>query len=164
MRHILARLRRPEPLPRGRLAAALVEYCDHWSELYPDIVLEQDISAESVALDEDFCLAVLRVLQESLTNVARHANASHVAVRASCSDTHLSLSICDDGQGFAAQAGADRYGLTGMRERVEALNGHLGLERGTDGGALVTALLPLPRAAALPPRSPAPHQNHGDER
>ncbi|MCB1915845.1 MAG: HAMP domain-containing protein [Rhodocyclaceae bacterium] len=163
VRHILARLRRPEPLPRGRLAAALVDYCDHWSGLYPDIVLEQDIDAEPVALDEAFSLAVLRVLQESLTNVARHANASRVEVHASCSDTHLRLSISDDGQGFAGPAGAERYGLTGMRERVEALDGRLGLERSPRGGALVTALLPLPKAPAIAQRSPSPQPNEGDE-
>ena len=163
VRHILARLRRPEPLPRGRLASALVEYCDHWSGLYPDIVLEQAIRAEPVSLDEDFCLAVLRVLQESLTNVARHAKATRVKVQASCSDTHLDLSVSDDGEGFAGHAGHDRYGLTGMRERVEALGGHLDLERSIDGGAQVSVLLPLPNRAAVDARSPASQPNDGDE-
>ncbi len=164
VRHILARLRRPEPLPRGRLAAALVEYCDHWTGLYPDIVLEQRISAEPVALPEEFCLAVLRILQESLTNVARHANATRVEVSAQCDDDELTLTISDDGQGFGAEAAANRFGLTGMRERVQALRGRLGLEASPDGGAMVTALLPLPRhrAEPVPPVRAISHQDNGD--
>ncbi|MCB1956548.1 MAG: HAMP domain-containing protein [Rhodocyclaceae bacterium] len=164
VRHILARLRRPEPLPRGRLAAALVEYCDHWASLYPDIVIEQSIGTEPVALPEDYCLAVLRILQESLTNVARHANATRVEVAAACDDAQLILRICDDGEGFSSQAAANRFGLTGMRERVQALGGKLGLEASPHGGAMVTALLPLPQAPAMPmpARKAIPHQDNGD--
>jgi len=165
VRHILARLRRPEPLPRGRLAAALVEYCDHWSGLYPEFALEQHIVTEPKSLPEDFCLSVLRILQESLTNVARHSNAARVRVCARCNDSELTLTISDDGRGFGPETAGNRFGLTGMRERVQALGGRLGLEESPDGGAMVTALLPLPKRGSEDGQAErnASHHDQGDK-
>ena len=140
---ILQRLRRPEPVAAGRLAAALRQYCSHWAGLYPNIELHQQIEDEPHALREDFCLTVLRLLQESLTNVARHAGASRVDVTVRCHADALTLDVGDDGCGFAPAHASDRHGLVGMRERVSSCAGSLELRRNALGGAQVTARLPL---------------------
>lgn len=154
VRTILQRLRRPEALPAGRLAGALGQYCDHWAGLYPDIRLRRSIAPEPHPLREDFCLAVLRILQESLTNVVRHAGARQVDVTVRCESGRLRLAIGDDGRGFDEPADVGRYGLVGMRERVAACGGTLELATRAQGGAEVVAVLPLPAAPELPP-SPA---------
>lgn len=143
VRAILKRLRRPGRLARGQLAAALEEYCEHWSGLYPAIALRRHIAAEPGPLSEDFCLTAMRVLQESLTNVARHSGASMVRVDAEWCDDGLILCIQDDGRGFHRADDDNRFGLTGMRERLQAGGGQLTLSAAPTGGAMVTATLPL---------------------
>ncbi|OJB14921.1 histidine kinase [Burkholderia ubonensis] len=67
-------------------------------------------------------LAIFRVAQEALSNVAKHARATSVDVRIDADGTHLSLSVADDGIGFA-RAHRHGYGLAGMRARCEAFGG-----------------------------------------
>ncbi len=84
-------------------------------------------------LPAEAALAVFRVAQEALANVARHARASHAEVRIDCSTRHLTLTVSDDGIGLARnptgarQPGSHRnqYGLAGMRERCTAFGGTL---------------------------------------
>jgi signal transduction histidine kinase len=84
--------------------------------------------------------ALFRVLQESLTNVHRHANAKHVAVEVQCTDYDVILFVRDDGNGIrwealekfkAGEAGG--IGLAGMRERLSELGGALDVESGPTG-------------------------------
>jgi signal transduction histidine kinase len=89
-----------------------------------------------------------RVVQEALTNVTRHARATHVEVDVEVDVDDLRVSIADDGRGFSPQevdAGRSR-GLVGMRERVELLGGRLELSTRKGGGARVAATLPIRRA------------------
>ena len=89
-----------------------------------------------------------RIVQEALTNVAKHANATEVEVRLEETDGQLEVAVRDDGSGFEPSAPRAGFGLTGMRERVEMLGGTLALESSPAGlGTLVEASLPLhPRA------------------
>lgn len=87
--------------------------------------------------------AAYRVVQESLTNVIRHANATRVAVSLGITDGHLHVDIDDDGTG-PATAGHGGHGVTGMQERCEVLGGHLTVGPRPDGGFRVQAWLPLP--------------------
>ena len=68
---------------------------------------------------------VYRVLQESLTNAARHARADAVSVEVFELDGQLHLNVTDDGQGFVATDPTEGFGLTGMRERVALVGGEL---------------------------------------
>ena len=93
-------------------------------------------------------LALFRVLQESLTNVHRHANAQKVDVRVTCSDGEVSVEVLDDGKGIPPRVlqqfqagGAAGIGLAGMRERLMELGGTLEVESGTRGSK-VRATLP----------------------
>ena len=139
-------------LHRLRSAAAgtgldqvLRDYCTLWSGLHPDIELDCRIDVPVWPADETTSLAVLRLLQESLTNVARHARASRAEVAFHCEDDMLELRVRDNGQGLAEHGMPGRFGITGMRERVAALNGTLSIETPTDGGVCVSARLPRRR-------------------
>lgn len=89
--------------------------------------------------------AVYRVVQEALTNVARHARAAHASVVLTASDERLHLIVEDDGDGFvpAESAVTTSVGLLGMRERVELLGGSLRLESTPGRGTIISARLPL---------------------
>jgi signal transduction histidine kinase len=91
------------------------------------------------ALPKELALACFRVIQESLTNVARHAKAGRVEVRLSSPGDRLHLEISDDGIGFDIAKTDHSTGLTGMRERALALGGELVIRSTPGQGTLVTA-------------------------
>jgi signal transduction histidine kinase len=89
--------------------------------------------------------AVYRITREALTNIVRHARASNASVQVDHRDGRVELAIRDDGAGGGARGGPDSgtgHGITGMRERAEALGGSLSAGPSSDGGFLVTASLP----------------------
>jgi signal transduction histidine kinase len=90
---------------------------------------------------------VYRIVQESLTNIARHADAGTASVRIDCRPDALALRIDDDGKATPAVAPTPGVGLQGMRERVTALGGRLRAEPRGEGGFTVQAELPLDRAS-----------------
>jgi signal transduction histidine kinase len=85
-----------------------------------------------------------RVGQEALTNVAKHARASQVTLSLCLDGAGVTLEVTDDGVGLGAAQRTEsaRYGVQGMRERVEALGGMLTLGPRPGGGTLVRAWLP----------------------
>jgi len=124
--------------------------------------------ADLDALDEAGTLTLYRALQEGLTNIARHAQASQAEVllerHADAGGAHLRLSVADNGIGLAGAAhGGNRddrrddcdpappgLGLVGMRERVHALGGQLVLQPRAGGGTQLQVRLPLPSPGAAP--------------
>lgn len=89
--------------------------------------------------------AVYRIIQEALTNVARHAQAKHVTIDMLSDDRRIKIAITDDGIGFdiAAAATADRLGLLGMRERAELLGGRFVIQSTPGSGTRIAVELPL---------------------
>ncbi len=92
---------------------------------------------------EDVALASYRIIQESLTNVARHAKASEVKIRLYREPGKLRLEVADNGSGFNPKEKEHTTGLTGMRERALALGGELTIESNYGQGTRVVAELPL---------------------
>jgi signal transduction histidine kinase len=88
-------------------------------------------------------LTAYRIVQESLTNVLRHAGAATAAVRVARTGDDLTVEVSDTGRGGAPAPGG--HGLAGMRERVTALGGSLRAGPRPGGGFAVTATLPIPR-------------------
>ncbi|MEU4329973.1 sensor histidine kinase [Nonomuraea dietziae] len=86
---------------------------------------------------------VYRIVQESLTNVARHAAAASASVRIDCRPDGLAIRIDDDGRATPDAAPVPGVGLLGMRERVTALGGRLRAEPRGEGGFTVQAELPV---------------------
>lgn len=86
---------------------------------------------------------VYRIVQESLTNIARHAGAGTASVRIDCRPDALKIRIDDDGKAAPGSAPVPGVGLLGMRERVTALGGRLRAEPRGEGGFTVQAELPV---------------------
>jgi two-component system sensor histidine kinase UhpB len=107
-------------------------------------------------LPPDLAIACFRVVQEALTNVVRHAAASHVWIELSQSDSVLELVVRDDGVGFDAAAVQEQpgrrgqLGLLGMRERVQILGGRLDVESQPGRGVRIRASFPLSEAPEEP--------------
>jgi two-component system, NarL family, sensor kinase len=89
-------------------------------------------------------VALYRICQEALTNVARHAGASRVTVRLVATPDQVRLVVQDDGRGFdASHVRDDRHGLVGMRERADTIGGSLEVEGTTNGGTRIEITVPL---------------------
>jgi signal transduction histidine kinase len=94
-------------------------------------------------LPRDTESTIYRVVQEALTNVAKHASASHVVVRVSgCAADQIEVRVEDDGHGFDPAGVAGGFGLTGMRERAMLAGGRLAISSERGGPTQVTAVLP----------------------
>ncbi len=99
---------------------------------------------EQRSLPPDFELAAYRIVQESVTNVVRHAGTRSCQVLIDDDGEALSIEVADQGQGPGGGTPGTGCGLAGMRERVALLHGDFSAEPGPGGGFLVTARLPLP--------------------
>ena len=101
-------------------------------------------------IPEEMAVAAFRITQEAVTNMLRHAQARNLLVRLQRLPEGLSLSICDDGQGFspAADPGLEgQRGMAGMSERVDQLGGTLSVSSQPGKGTRIDVLLPwAPRA------------------
>jgi signal transduction histidine kinase len=103
-----------------------------------DVTLQNDLTDAPKAMQ----LAVYRIVQESLTNVVRHAHARSAVVTIAASKGEVIVTVADDGKGLDGSSTGGR-GLLGMRERAELLGGSLETGVSPTGGLLVTARLPL---------------------
>jgi signal transduction histidine kinase len=143
LRALIAELR-PPALDQLGLAPALASLAQRTAagnelEISADIDLPDDRR-----LAPELETTVYRVVQESLTNVVKHANASSIDVTVRCADRGVDVSVADDGIGFDSDATAGTgFGLAGMRERVELAGGELSVLPGADAGTVVRARLPL---------------------
>lgn len=108
---------------------------------FPRPQLRLQIDPEVRVTDPQLAEALLRLVQEALTNAARHADADAVHVRLHHEDGQLRVDIEDDGR--RAERIQEGNGIAGMRERLAALRGRLDLGRTPLGGMLLTARLPL---------------------
>lgn len=106
-----------------------------------------------VDLGEPHASALFRIMQESLTNVTRHARAQHVAVRLERAGRDALLTVSDDGIGMQRGAQPNKrgsFGLRGINERVLILGGEVNIESAPGRGTKVVARIPLPDAFAPP--------------
>jgi signal transduction histidine kinase len=99
------------------------------------------------ALPPDVDQAAYRIVQESLTNVSRHAGHARATVRLHYAPGALTVQVDDDGNGAGSAAPGPGLGLVGMRERVSVLGGRLHAGPQDGGGFLVRAELPLPASS-----------------
>ena len=91
--------------------------------------------------------AIYRLVQEALTNIAKHANTDEAHVRIGGADGEVKIEVWDDGVGFNPGEATRGFGLVGMRERVELVGGTLTVESRPGGGTRVAATLPARRRA-----------------
>ena len=95
-------------------------------------------------LDPQQSLTLFRILQESLTNIVKHAKASEVKVKLLQTNDSLQLSITDNGIGFNSQSATklESYGLIGMKERAFLINGNLSVTSKKNAGTTIKIEIP----------------------
>lgn len=141
VRSMLEKLR-PESLDKLGLKVALEDLISAWQQRYSQIICKVQIADNLHTLNESVAIAAYRLVQESLTNVARHASARQVSITVWVEAAVLSLVMEDDGRGFVPEQ-ATGFGLVGMRERIQSLGGELELHSEPGSGTYLMARLPL---------------------
>lgn len=103
---------------------------------------------EQPSLDRGIASAIYRTVQESLSNIVKHANATLVSVELTADEHHITVCVIDNGKGLSPDASqkTDSFGLIGMRERSIALDGEMKLESGEGRGTVVRVRLPTGQA------------------
>jgi signal transduction histidine kinase len=134
---------RPGVLDELGLPAAIEWYVREF-ERRAGIACQIRSNLNGVELDPERATAVFRILQEALTNVARHAGATEVEVNLSADDKRLVLEIKDNGRGVSEDRIAEgrSLGLLGMRERAISLGGDVSIRGDPGQGTLVTLTIP----------------------
>jgi signal transduction histidine kinase len=142
--HQLAVNLRPASLDHLGLVTALEQFVHEFSKQYEIRVEFETVGMQEVRLSNEVETTIYRIVQECLTNVALHAQASLVDVLISRRNDKVIVTIEDDGVGFlpTSPTVADQLGLFGMRERVEMLQGKFTLESSPGKGATVSAEIP----------------------
>jgi len=128
----IARELRPEMLEQLGLVSALTELSSKFAQ-QSGIEVRRSFANRLPPLSRDAELAVYRVAQESLTNVARHAQARRVEITLEPGAGSVVLSVADDGVGLADGAASGHGGLRGMRERAILVGGALAVDNGRAG-------------------------------
>ena len=136
---------RPVLLDSFGLGLAVRHHVEDWAK-NTGLDVQADLPTVLPDLDPDLALALFRVMQESLTNIAKHARASRVRVTLTVGQSEIRLSVEDDGAGVSAGKLQDpnSYGMIGMRERIARFGGRLNVSLGADGhGTRVASIVPL---------------------
>ncbi|HMK13520.1 MAG TPA: PAS domain S-box protein [Burkholderiales bacterium] len=149
MHGIISRLR-PSALDYLGLTETLQDSIAAWQSRHPELKFKLDISGMLDDFGETINITVYRIVQECLTNVVRHAQASNVKIAVQRlraergGGEELQLVVCDDGKGTPEEAKSEgHFGLLGMRERVQALNGSFRIDNAPDRGFCVNVTLPI---------------------
>lgn len=141
-RRIMTDLRSDTVNNLGFIEAAKM-YIENFNERYEiECMFENDVS--EIKFSQKQTVALYRILQESLNNIIKHANASHVKVKLSKTADIMSLHIVDNGCGFEINGAkrVDSYGLTGMKERVALLEGKIKIDSKIGKGTSICIEIP----------------------
>jgi PAS domain S-box-containing protein len=143
LRRIATNLR-PRALDEGGLYFALKGLCEEFVDRYaiPCTLLADEAE---LRLDDAASTAIFRIVQEALTNIARHAQASSVTMNLFRSNSDLLITIRDDGRGIGPEdmEKAESLGLIGMRERVWAMRGEITIGSDEPPGTRIDIILPV---------------------
>ena len=138
----ISRELRPEALDDLGLINALIALSTRAAR-QGDLHIERHLSEELPPLSSEQELVIYRVAQEALTNVLRHAEASHCVIELRSHHGRIDLTVSDDGRGMPASIGGEAIGIEGMRERALLASGSLEVEPGEGGGTTIRLSVPL---------------------
>jgi len=148
--HGIIRRLRPSGLDHLGLAETLRDAVASWSQRHPEVSWSLVLSGELERLGEAVNITVYRIVQETLTNVVRHAAATRAQISVSRESVGpggdaVVVRVQDDGRGLGTggASGGARFGLLGMRERVQAFGGSFEISGAPGEGVTVRAVLPL---------------------
>ena len=134
---------RPGILDELGLSPALLDLVDTWKSRNKTIVCDINVSVIQDELSEAMSVAIYRLVQEALTNVSRHAEATKVEIEVyhltQQGKEGIKVMVKDNGKGFVVHQ-ANGFGLPGMRERVEGLGGHFAIK--SDSGTEIKVWIP----------------------
>ncbi|GAA4231657.1 signal transduction histidine kinase [Streptosporangium album] len=149
---------RPAPLDDAQLAAALHDIATKWSQT-TGTPASVSVTGDPRPLHVEVEITLLRVAQEALTNVGKHASATRVGLTLSYMEDVVALDVRDDGSGFTPEAtgssNAGGFGLIAMRQRVTRLAGAFAIETAPGQGTGISATVP-----AIPATSDSGSSNH----
>lgn len=134
---------RADPLQGQALEGAIAQAVTQFHQttgIQPDYTFHL-----SEPLSTEISTALYRILQESLTNIYKHSQATQVSIRLQHKLGQVQLQIQDNGQGFNPESNSTGFGLQGMRERTTALGGQFFLTSRPGQGCQITVAIPLPR-------------------
>jgi two-component system, NarL family, sensor histidine kinase DegS len=138
---------RPAELGMLGLPSVLRELFSHYTKSYPlNIKFKENIG--SIRIKEDMAITLYRVIQEAFNNIVKHAKAKNVKIDLLFRKEEISFTIEDDGIGFDAEAffkegSMEKFGLRGMRERVDLLNGKFLLHSKLKSGTKINVIFPV---------------------
>ena len=127
----------------------------HGVRVVPEIDLDVEAGREASRLEPEIEGTVYRLVQEALSNTAKHGGTDRASVRVVEQDGHITIEVRDEGRGFDPTEPRRGFGLLGMRERVELTGGTLEIDSLPGAGTACTATLParhVGAAAAEPAR------------
>jgi signal transduction histidine kinase len=137
---------RPAALDDLGLVPALYAYAEKYSQSWP-VSVTVTVNGLTRRLPADVEVVLYRVVQEALTNIAKHASTTRAAVSLSRRHNEVTLTIVDDGVGFdlndGPQTSGSRLGLFGMRERLALVGGEMQIQSAKQQGTRITARVPL---------------------
>ena len=144
VRSMMRRLR-PSSLDELGLLASLQELVSDWQQKNPNCHISLDASIGQSVLSDEITIYVYRIVQESLNNISRHARATRASIMLrNTADDKLNLIISDNGVGFDHVQTSYGFGLLGMRERVENLNGSFDINSQPGQGVVLSMMIPVP--------------------
>ncbi len=137
---------RPPPLDAAQFVATLENLVKDF-ENRTGIATDRMVSGDFTAHTDSMRICVYRVIQEALSNIEHHANASHAFICVSAIKSGVHMDISDDGEGFDpsvlhAEGGGDQFGLRGMQDRVANLSGRLEIISRPGSGTTIRAFCP----------------------
>ncbi|MFT8363939.1 MAG: histidine kinase [Sporolactobacillus sp.] len=135
---------RPMSLDDLGLLPTLQKYFHRLAQDYPDLSIDFRIIGNEKRLSSKIESALFRMIQEAVQNVCSHAHAHHVTIRLEYRREHIIILVRDDGVGFDQDAVSEnRYGLIGMKERADLLDGDLVLHSEQGKGTSLLITIPL---------------------
>jgi two-component system sensor histidine kinase UhpB len=135
---------RPGALDNLGLASALKHEAQQWQQR-TGLRCTLHLPEQQLEPSRDTATAIFRIFQETLTNIARHAQATEAEVELRADGDQIALEVCDNGSGISPEAVRDPHslGLLGMKERARLLGGEITFNPGPKRGTMVTLRLPV---------------------
>ncbi|MCG6936999.1 MAG: histidine kinase [Gammaproteobacteria bacterium] len=144
--HSMMRRLRPSVLDNLGLEEALKEEIDGWCKRNSALACCYKIKGDLASLQEHTRITIFRIVQECLTNIAKHAAATRVNINLDSDTDKLHLTISDNGKGMNKNLYDNHcnmgLGLIGMRERIQALNGHFSYDTSPGNGFRILIQIP----------------------
>ncbi|MBT3094043.1 MAG: histidine kinase [Candidatus Thiodiazotropha endolucinida] len=141
LRSMLKRLR-PGGLDDLSFIEALQELINSWQERHSQTELTYRIQGQFSALDENVQLTLYRILQECLTNISRHSKAAGIRIELEECTATYELEVVDNGEGFDMSEQRQGFGLSGMQQRVNSVNGEIDIISRPGEGVIIRVSIP----------------------